>query len=350
MRLGVNEAVELSLGELQNTPSISYFNSIVLSLNKVQKGSLFVAKDHTLIPKALELGAYGILYAGEYPLSDRDVAWIKLKDIEHSLNHLFKFCLLNERVVGVLLSPIELEIASKIIMSGFVWCLKESLEDLFILEGCKIAFFDKLEWLHLFYKQERLKEDLKESRLMILNQSFFCSALVYEKQEYEFKMPCIFLEPLKRVIQLCEKLQIEFDLNLLGKKEYPLDHCKPFFVNKNLEIAPYGATARVIVAETSKELFEMMLQKALETLSWGKIVVFCRKNSAAFFKKTNPYFYTTQNNLKEQLKNLAFNFAFIYGISSHHLESLLNPPFLKNSPRYGKSCSFVTINPIQKPF
>ncbi|GAA8981286.1 hypothetical protein Taitung04_12850 [Helicobacter pylori] len=332
MRLGVNEAVELSLGELQNTPSISYFNSIVLSLNKVQKGSLFVAKDHTLIPKALELGAYGILYAGEYPLSDRDVAWIKLKDIEHSLNHLFKFCLLNECVVGALLSPIELEIASKIMVSDFVWCLKESLEDLFIIEGCKIAFFDKLEWLHLFYKQERLKEDLKESRLIILNQSFFCSALVYEKQEYELKMPCIFLEPLKRVIQLCEKLQIEFDLNLLGKKEYPLDHCKPFFVNKNLEIAPYGATARVIVAETSKELFEMMLQKALETLSWGKIVVFCRKNSAAFFKKANPYFYTTQNNLKEQLKNLAFNFAFIYGISSYHLESLLNPPFLKKTP------------------
>ncbi|GAA9598008.1 hypothetical protein HpHA66_07350 [Helicobacter pylori] len=332
MRLGVNEAVELSLGELQNTPSISYFNSIVLSLNKVQKGSLFVAKDHTLIPKALELGAYGILYAGEYPLSDRDVAWIKLKDIEHSLNHLFKFCLLNERVVGALLSPIELEIASKIMVSDFVWCLKESLEDLFIIEGCKIAFFDKLEWLHLFYKQERLKEDLKESRLIVLNQSFFCSALVYEKQEYELKMPCIFLEPLKRVIQLCEKLQIEFDLNLLSKKEYPLDHCKPFFVNKDLEIAPYGATARVIVAETSKELFEMMLQKALETLSWGKIVVFCRKNSAVFFKKANPYFYTTQNNLKEQLKNLAFNFAFIYGISSHHLESLLTPPFFKKTP------------------
>ncbi|PDW29803.1 ferrochelatase [Helicobacter pylori] len=332
MRLGVNEAVELSLGELQNTPSISYFNSIVLSLNKVQKGSLFVAKDHTLIPKALELGAYGILYTGEYPLSDRDVAWIKLKDIEHSLNHLFKFCLLNERVVGALLSPIELEIASKIIVSGFVWCLKESLEDLFIMEGCKIAFFDKLEWLHLFYKQERLKEDLKESRLMILNQSFFCSALVYEKQEYEFKMPCIFLEPLKRVIQLCEKLQIEFDLNLLSKKEPALDHCKPFFVNKNLEIAPYGATARVVVAEASKEWFEMMLQKAFETLSWGKIVVFCRKNSAAFFEKTNPYCYTTQNNLKEQLKNLAFNFAFIYGISSSHLESLLNPPFFKKTP------------------
>ncbi|KAA6497221.1 ferrochelatase [Helicobacter pylori] len=332
MRLGVNEAVELSLGELQNTPSISYFNSIVLSLNKVQKGSLFVAKNHALIPKALGLGAYGILYTGEYPLSDRDVAWIKLKDIEHSLNHLFKFCLLNERVVGVLLSPIELEIASKIIVSGFVWCLKESLEDLFIIEGCKIAFFDKLEWLHLFYKQERLKEDLKESRLIILNQSFFCSALVYEKQEYEFKMPCIFLEPLKRVIQLCEKLKIEFDLNLLGKKEYPLDHCKPFFVNKNLEIAPYGATARVVVAEISKELFEMMLQKAFETLSWGKIVVFCRKNSVAFFEKNNPYFYTTQNNLKEQLKNLAFNFAFIYGISSHHLESLLNPPLFKKTP------------------
>ncbi|WP_131159124.1 ferrochelatase [Helicobacter pylori] len=332
MRLGVNEAVELSLGELQNTPSISYFNSIVLSLNKVQKGSLFVAKDHALIPKALELGAYGILYTGEYSLSDKDVAWIKLKDIEHSLNHLFKFCLLNERVVGALLSPIELEIASKIMVSEFVWCLKESLEDLFIIEGCKIAFFDKLEWLHLFYKQERLKEDLKESRLMILNQSFFCSTLVYEKQEYEFKMPCIFLEPLKRVIQLCEKLQIEFDLNLLGKKEYPLDHCKPFFVNKNLEIAPYGATARVVVAEASKELFEMMLQKALETLSWGKIVVFCRKNSAAFFEKNNPYFYTTHNNLKEQLKNLAFNFAFIYGISSSHLESLLNPPLFKKTP------------------
>ncbi|MGL2412176.1 ferrochelatase [Helicobacter pylori] len=332
MRLGVNEAVELSLGELQNTPSISYFNSIVLSLNKVQKGSLFVAKDHTLIPKALELGAYGILYTGEYPLSDRDVAWIKLKDIEHSLNHLFKFCLLNERVVGALLSPIELEIASKIIVSEFVWCLKESLEDLFIIEGCKIAFFDKLEWLHLFYKQERLKEDLKESRLIILNQSFFCSALVYEKQEYEFKMPCVFLEPLKRVIQLCEKLKIEFDLNLLSKKEPALDHCKPFFVNKNLEIAPYGATARVVVAEASKELFEMMLQKALETLSWGKIVVFCRKNSAAFFEKNNPYCYTTQNNLKEQLKNLAFNFAFIYGISSHHLESLLNPPLFKKTP------------------
>ncbi|WQV02880.1 ferrochelatase [Helicobacter pylori] len=332
MRLGVNEAVELSLGELQNTPSISYFNSIVLSLNKVQKGSLFVAKDHAFIPKALELGAYGILYAGEYPLSDRDVAWIKLKDIEHSLNHLFKFCLLNERVVGALLSPIELEIASKIIVSEFVWCLRESLEDLFILEGCKIAFFDKLEWFHLFYKQERLEENLKESDLVVLNQSFFCSALVYEKQEYELKMPCIFLEPLKRVIRLCEKLKIEFDLNLLAKKEYSLDHCKPFFVNKNLEIAPYGTTARVVVAEGSKELFERLLQKALETLSWGKIVVFYRKNSVVFFEKANNYFYTTQNNLKEQLKNLAFNFAFIHGISSHHLESLLNPPLFKKTP------------------
>ncbi|WP_033773342.1 hypothetical protein [Helicobacter pylori] len=332
MRLGVNEAVELSLGELQNTPSISYFNSIVLSLNKVQKGSLFVAKDHAFIPKALELGAYGILYAGEYPLSDRDVAWIKLKDIEHSLNHLFKFCLLNERVVGTLLSPIELEIASKIIVSDFVWCLKESLEDLFILEGCKIAFFDKLEWFHLFYKQERLEENLEESDLVVFNQSFFCSALVYEKQEHELKMPCIFLEPLKRVIQLCEKLKIEFDLNLLGKKEYSLDHCKPFFVNKNLEIAPYGTTARVVVAEDSKELFERLLQKALETLSWGKIVVFYRKNSVVFFEKANNYFYTTQNNLKEQLKNLAFNFAFIHGISSHHLESLLNPPLFKKTP------------------
>ncbi len=328
----MNEAVELSLGELQNTPSISYFNSIVLSLNKVQKGSLFAAKDHAFIPKALELGAYGILYTGEYPLSDRDVAWIKLKDIEHSLNHLFKFCLLNECVVGVLLSPIELEIASKIIVSEFVWCLKESLEDLFILEGCKIAFFDRLEWLHLFYKQERLEEDSKESDLIVLNQSFFCSALVYEKQEHELKMPCIFLEPLKRVIRLCEKLKIEFDLNLLGKKEYSLDHCKPFFVNKNLEIAPYGTTARVIVAESSKELFEMLLQKALETLSWGKIVVFYRKNSVVFFEKANSYFYTTQNNLKEQLKNLAFNFAFIYGISPSHLESLLNPPLFKKTP------------------
>lgn len=82
-------------------------------------------------------------------------------------------------VVGALLSPIELEIASKIMVSDFVWCLKESLEDLFIIEGYKIAFFDKLEWLHLFYKQERLKEDLKEdlkeSRLIVLNQSFFAA-------------------------------------------------------------------------------------------------------------------------------------------------------------------------------
>ncbi|AFI06440.1 hypothetical protein [Helicobacter cetorum] len=332
MRLGVNEAVELTFGELLNTPSISYFNSIVLSLNKVQKGSLFVAKDNSLIPKALELGAYGILYTGEYDLSDRDVAWIKLKDIEHSLNHLFKFCLLNERLVGVLLSPVELEIASKIIVSQFVWCLKESMEDLFILEGCKIAFFEKQEWLHLFYKQERLEECLEETNLIILNQSFFCSSLVYKEQDYELKIPCIFLEPLKRVIKLCERLKIEFDLNHLCKKEPVLECGKPFYVGADLELAPYGTTARVIVAETSKELFEIMLKEALETLRWGKIVVFYRKNSLVFFERANNYFYTTQNNLKEQLKNLAFNFAFIYGINHHNLESLLNPPLLKKTP------------------
>lgn len=102
--------------------------------------------------KVLELGVYGILYVGEYFLSDRDVVWIKFKDIEYFLNYLFKFCLLNECVVGVLLSFIELEIVFKIIVSEFVWCLKESFEDLFIIEGCKIVFFDKLEWFYLFYK------------------------------------------------------------------------------------------------------------------------------------------------------------------------------------------------------
>ncbi len=328
----MNEAVELAFGELQNTPSISYFNSIVLSLNKVQKGSLFIAKDNSLIFEALELGAYGILYTGEYELSDKDVAWIKVKDVERSLEYLFKFWLLHERLVGVLLTPIELEIAQKIIVSNFVWCLRERIEDLFALEGCKIVLFSESAWLNLFYKQERLEEIPKKTNLTILSQSFFCNALIYHKQHYELKIPSMFLGSLKRVVALCERLKIEFDLNLLCKKEPILDYCKPFYVNKNLEIAPYGTTARVVVAETSKELFEIMLKEALETLTWGKIVVFYRKNSLVFFEKANNYFYTTQNNLKEQLKNLAFNFAFVYGINHHNLESLLNPPLIKKTP------------------
>lgn len=49
-----------------------------------------------------------------------------------------------------------------------------------------------------------------------------------------------------------------FDLNFLSKKEYLLDYCKFFFVNKNLEIVFYGVMVRVIVVEVLKELFEMM--------------------------------------------------------------------------------------------
>ncbi|WP_104712589.1 ferrochelatase [Helicobacter cetorum] len=330
MRLGVNEAVELTFGELLNTPSISYFNSIVLSLDKVQKGSLFVAKDNSLIPKALELGAYGILYTGECELSDRDVAWIKVKDVERSLEYLFKFWLLHERLIGVLLSPIELEIAQKIIVSKTAWCLRKGIEDLFALEGCKVALFCESAWLDLFYRQEKIGILRKE--ISLLNQSLFYSPINYKQQHYELKIPCIFLEPLMKVIDLCERLEIEFDLNHLCKKDPIIDYCKPFYVGTNLELAPYGTTARVIVAESSQEYFKAILKEALKTLLWGKVVVFYHKSSEIFFENANNYFYTTQNNLKEQLRNLSFNFAFVYGVNSQTLESFLNPPLLKKTP------------------
>lgn len=92
MQISVNEIVEIAFGTLLNQPSISFFNQICDEVNEIKQGDLFVANHLKKSPQevqkeieeAVQRGAFGILFSGNIAMSDPEVAWISVEDLEQS--------------------------------------------------------------------------------------------------------------------------------------------------------------------------------------------------------------------------------------------------------------------------
>ena len=93
-------------GELKNEPSIASFTNIVFDARKVSIGDLFIGKKSD-ISEALQNGAYGIV-STSFKMSDDEVAWIKVKDIEVAKLKLLRYLVLKTSQNYLSLKSVEL--------------------------------------------------------------------------------------------------------------------------------------------------------------------------------------------------------------------------------------------------
>ena len=87
----INSIIDIIDGELLNTPSISFIYSFKTDVSKVKEGDLFIAYNLDDVQVAIQKGAFAIILQNIYPIIDKEIAWIKVADLNTSLIKLFRY-------------------------------------------------------------------------------------------------------------------------------------------------------------------------------------------------------------------------------------------------------------------
>ena len=87
----ITSVVDIVKGEILNSPSISFVYNIKTKVNKLQEGDLFISNNKDEIKEAIEKGVFGIIFDFDMDILDKEIAWIKVDNINSALIKLIRF-------------------------------------------------------------------------------------------------------------------------------------------------------------------------------------------------------------------------------------------------------------------
>lgn len=319
----VNEVAEITQGKLLNSPSIAEFSRIICHIEQIQRGDVFIANDSTQISKAIESGAYGIIYDNpKMEITDSEIAWILVENIADSLIRLIRYKLLAKNVTTISLSPIEEAIAKEIIDDSLVKFSSHSLEDIIELLNDEASFIITHNQNVLDISFEVINSSVPSQRpFLLLSHTLFDSTIFYKSTHYRINLPKIFFNELSSVLSLCENRQISHDMSHF--KHIP--YFKPNFLNAFGKVIEYGQAAKVAIAEEDIEQFKKYMAYIANNAAWGKFLFLVPLVYLELFNQIAQTFaYSTQEELCEYIRTQNFNFALVLGINDDTLTDALN--------------------------
>ncbi|MDA3968063.1 hypothetical protein [Helicobacter ibis] len=327
IQIGVNEVVEITFGTLLNKPSISFFNRICDDVEQVTRGDLFVAFNANDINLAIERGAFGILFSEDIAITDNEVAWICVANIEQAITKLLRHYLIVKSKILFLLSSDEYDIASCILNQnkkiayfngGFVQLLQFVIET----ESAYVMYRYNGDFLLNEIEQEaKILDDTKidDDKLPFSINSFslFGIKIFYKSLDYSLQIPKLFIQPLSRIIKLADEYCFSVKLdNLNGISSF-----RPLYLDERGYISQPGTTNKVVLSCEDVKLYEQYLAYFAMYAKWAKLILFVPK---IYHELYTPYAdvicYEDNDRLFDELIHQKYNFALILGISSDMLE------------------------------
>lgn len=346
IQIGVNEIVEIGFGTLLNKPSIAFFTQICDRSDQVRKGDLFVAtsKDDAQakqdIDIAIHKGAFGILFSGNIAMSDKEVAWISVENLEQSLMRILRHYLLIHNKILFLLDKDSYEIASQIIthkktlgqfcgsISGLIHNIIESKAAFFLYcnTNLDLSIFPKNQQEIKILSQEKIDE---ASLPFTLNSySLFGIKIFYQSTDYEIPLPKLFLQPLARILQFCQDYSFDVQLDNFTT----LSNFQPIYLDERGFIAKPGTTNKVLLASEDSKMYERYLAYFKMHAKWAHLMLFvpqAYQELYAPYAKVIPY--TSSAALFTFLVREKYNFALILGTNTDTLETRFTSPAMETN-------------------
>ncbi len=323
MRL--ENVLALTHGSLVNEPFVKLFTNVVYEAKAVKRGDLFMAFDEESIEDAILNGAYGILFSKPTQISDSEIAWIKVSNLENALLRLLRFQLIDKNVTVYETNEIVLKLALQVFTTqnfiaihGDILSIAEQLRAIEV--GATILFCPTLSDKSLFTNIITLSNTNVKS-INIIEQTLFETSFIYKNIFYERQLISPFFIPyLETLLYLFQNLKIEYRL----KKFTPIDHFEPIFTNKNFEIKEFGTTDKVLIFEKESSLLESELLFLKSEATWAKIIYILPYSDISLAKKIEDkkslILYENKNDILNLLRERKFNFALIIGVTKEILE------------------------------
>ena len=280
--------INLIDGELLNSPFISQINAYSSEAKKIKRGGLFVCLDEKEIDLAVKKGAYGILVDKYVKVTDEEIAWIKVDNIEKALCKIVQYESLNSKLHFV--DEITLDIVKSISKD----------KEILVLDGDTIKqailILNNLDKV-LFSSNETIKssfvnvEELSSIDIKILKESLFKTEIMIQESIHKINLPAVYIDEFSKAINFFISNEFLYSLNDIKIRRFNIN-----FVSKNLTLMDYGSTNQVIIKglKNDKKFFDE--------------INFIIKNA-----HSNILFINSDN--LPLLKTEKFNFAFLVDVN-----------------------------------
>jgi ferrochelatase len=280
--------VNLIDGELLNSPFISQINGYSSRAKDIKRGSLFICLNEKDIDLAIKKGAYGILIDKYVNVTDEEIAWIKVDNIEKALCKIVKYESLNSKLYFV--DEITLDIIKSISKDKEVLTLKGNTieQTTSILNNLDKEMFSSNEEIKSSFVNV---EELKSMDIKILKESLFKTEIVFDSVAYDINLPAVYINEFSKAINFFILNNYSYSLNDIKISRFTIN-----FVSTELNLMDYGSTNQVIITGLKND------EKFFDELN------FIIKNGHS------NILFINKNNL-ELLQKENFNFAFLVDVN-----------------------------------
>ncbi len=309
---------------LTNEPCVNSFENIVFEAHRVKRGDLFIANSILDIDLAVKNGAYGILYDQTTSITDDEIAWIYVKNLQKALDKLLRFRLIENEIIAYRCDEIVFKLASQITTDDnfVVVTLDDSkvFRQLWQLQNRTILLFcPTLHNENIFTNIKSLNSTINKN-IEIIEQTLFETSFIYNDKYYERELISPFFIPyLEELFHLYESLNINYRL----RKFHTIDNFEAVFTNKKLQIKEFGTSDKVLIFEKNSSLIQKEIDFLQNKASWANIVYLLPKNIYVP-NENNVIRYENSDEILTTLKKSKFHFALVVGVSKSILNKKTN--------------------------
>ncbi len=317
----IEDILNLTEGILSNTPKVQAIEAATVYHSKVDHGDLFFSSNQEEIDRAIENGAYAIVYDDENIVrSDEEIAWIKVSDIQLAAFKLIRYVIIKKEAQFFLLSEHELTFLKMILLHknniSFIsndW--RKAFEQILNSDGSLFVGTDK-ELMKLIKpdvtKLEREVEGYPVSDTLFRT-TFKVGGFVYQEKEL---IP-FHLEYLLRAIDFCDKEDLPYSVDRIKYTK----HFMPVFIDLKLKSTRPSNSDRVAIFTDSLPDIAKAREYVMRSNMWVKSIVLTPPKTKVP-GIDHPHWFNNEEEVRELLKSIHFNYAFIYNADKSILNTI----------------------------
>ena len=312
----ISSILDIVDGSLLNSPSISFIYSIKTNAHKVKEGDLFIAKNTKEVELAIKNGAFAIILDTNIPITDNEIAWIKVKSIDLSIIKLIRFKLAVKNIEAFYCNKVVFDLL-KIYSTHFTKNIRlipnklentfkylDEIEDNDILISCDKNILD-----NIYPKNKDFNHINKLNKIdNLIEHSLFETSFSYESIYFSrLKISSLYIVDFIKIFSFFNQV---IDLSKL-KSFY---NFKPLFIDRNLNLVEFGKSDKFIICQNNKDLYENEISYIKKQYKYAK-TIFITSSYIDYLDKDEQLLISSIEQLKPILRKSKFNGIYIIGFN-----------------------------------
>ena len=317
----IEDILNLTEGVLTNTPKIHAIEAATVYYSKVEHGDLFFSSNQEEIDQAIANGAYAIVYDDEKIIrKDEEIAWIKVSDIKLAAFKLIRYVIIRKEAMFYLILEHELTFLKMIIKHkgniSFIpndW--RKAFEQILNSDSTLFVGTDK-ELMQLI--QPDIEKINREVDGYLVSDTLFKSTFKVDGFVYQEKELIPFhLEYLLRAVDFCNNHDLPYTMDRIKYTK----HFLPVFIDTKLRSTQASKSDQVVIFTDNLSDISKAREYVMRSNMWVKSVVFTPPKTKVP-GIDHPHWFKSEEEVRELLKTIHYNYAFIYNADKSILNTI----------------------------